>query len=71
MAEGKVVSYDPDSQEGDIEPDSEDHEKVPFYSDGFKDPATKRRLKEGDRVRFDIVGGMTGLMCTDIELLGH
>ncbi len=68
MAEGKVISYDRDSAEGEIRVDHED-DVIPFYSDSFKDPALKDRLREGDHVRFGVVGGMTGMMCTKIELL--
>jgi len=68
MTEGKVVSYDAESHEGNIHPDDEEDE-IPFYSDGIKDEATRARLKEGDRVRFNIEGGMAGLVCVEVERL--
>ena len=69
MATGKVTSYDPDEGEGMIQPDGED-QTLPFDTDSLTDPSLKAHLHVGDRVRFEVEGGLAGVMCTNVERIG-
>ena len=66
MTTGKVISYDPDKGDGMIQPDGQDH-TLPFDTDSLTDASLKAHLHEGDRVRFEVVGGLAGVMCTEVE----
>jgi cold shock CspA family protein len=62
MTTGTIDRYDPEKQEGFIVPDTPDgeHDKIPFESDALEKHHVTD-LKVGDRVRYSVTGGMTGI----------
>ena len=70
MATGRIDDYDPKKREGYIIPDTSDGEndKIPFDEDALK-KHNVTALKNGDKVSFDVEGGLAGLMAKDIRLI--
>ena len=62
------MKYDADNEEGYIEPD-DDHDKIPFDKKSLVDFG-RDRPKAGDRVSFEIEGGMAGLWAKNIRRVG-
>ena len=61
-AQGTIHSYDPEKQQGHIRPDGEEDETIPF------DHITEGQpLREGDRVQYDVVGGLAGNMAKEVR----
>lgn len=61
-ATGYIESYDASKGQGFIQLDDDEDETVPF-----DEVAEGMTVKEGDRVRFDVVGGMAGRMAKNVR----
>lgn len=66
MTRGTVIGYDETRGEGYIKPD-EDEDRIPFDRDSLIDFAPDERPQAGDRVSFDIEGGMAGLWAKHVR----
>ena len=63
MTAGTVVSYDTEKRHGFVRPDGND-DAIPFETE---DSLT---LRAGDRIHFEIEGGMAGEMAKNVQLAG-
>ena len=68
MATGVIVSYDPEEETGYIDPDEGD-DHIPFDAQCVADADEGPMLQEGQRVEFDVEGGLAGLMCRHMRRL--
>ena len=68
-ATGRIVDFDPDSGEGYIDPDEspEGEDMIPFDFEDVDDLEQAEHLTNGQRVRFDARGGMTGEFAVHIS----
>ena len=66
MTRGTVVDYDDDREQGYIEPD-DDHDRIPFDKKSLVDFKQGERPRTGDRVSFEIEGGMAGLWARNVR----
>ncbi len=66
MTRGRVIAYDESSEQGYIQPD-DDHDRIPFDRKSLVDFAQGERPSAGDRVSFDIEGGMAGLWAKNVR----
>lgn len=66
MTRGTVVEYDSEDEEGYIEPD-DDHDRIPFDKKSLVGFKQGERPKAGDRVSFEIEGGMVGLWAKNVR----
>lgn len=64
-AHGTIHEYDPDKGQGRILPDGDEEETIPF-----DEVAEGERIREGDRVTYDVVGGMAGRMAKEVRRIG-
>ena len=68
MTTGVVTSYDPDKREGYLRPDADadgEEEHIPFEL-GDEEPIS---LRAGDRVSYDVEGGLAGIMAIQVRKL--
>ncbi len=65
MTQGTVLSYDSDDGKGYIRPDhdTDENEKIAFD----KDSLAGGEVREGDRVSFDLEGGMVGVFAKNVR----
>lgn len=64
MTTGTITDIDAHKRQGYIRPDTETHgERIPF--DLEKDPDTD--LSPGDRVTYDVEGGLAGIMAINVR----
>lgn len=61
-AHGTIREYDPDKGQGRILPDGDEEETIPF-----DEVAEGERIREGDRVTYDVVGGLAGRMAKAVR----
>ena len=66
MTRGTVVKYDDASEEGYIKPD-EEHDRIPFDRESLAGFALGERPQAGDRVSFEIDGGLAGLWAKNVR----
>lgn len=66
MTTGTVTSYDAEKGSGAVRPDGTKHD-LPFSTKDLARPELQAQLREGDRVRFQIEGGLTGLGITNLR----
>lgn len=65
MTTGTVDQYDADSRRGYIVSDADkDNERIPFELEEDAPPVTK-----GDRVAYDVRGGMAGIIAVSVRLI--
>lgn len=64
---GKIVEYDKEDG-GYIQPDDGSN-KIPFLQEDLKASFREHLFKEGDRVQYDVEGGLAGLKAKDISLI--
>ena len=69
MATGTIKSYDPDDQNGYIEPD-EGNDDIPFDRDALVDFHQGDEIRAGERVTYEVEGGLAGHMATDVRRAG-
>lgn len=68
MTRGTIISYDPEQEEGYIDPDEGD-ERIPFDQESLEDFPADQIPKEGARVSFVVEGGMAGPWAVRVRLL--
>lgn len=66
MTRGTIIAYDDDTGEGYIKPDDE-HDRIPFDRDSLMEFERTERPQPGDRVAFEIEGGMAGLWAKNVR----
>lgn len=66
MTRGTVISYDPDEGSGYIRPD-DDTDRIPFDRESLMDFAEDDNPAAGDRVSFQVEGGMAGIWATHVK----
>lgn len=64
MADGTIMKWDPDTGKGWIDADDD---RIPFETDGLADEVDPADIAEGDRVRFEVEGGLAGVTGIDIR----
>lgn len=63
-AKGTIKEYDPEKEQGRILPDGDEDETIPF-----DDVAEGETIRVGDRVTYDVVGGLAGRMAQQVRKL--
>ncbi|MEX2400385.1 MAG: hypothetical protein WD423_06405 [Rhodothermales bacterium] len=63
-----MITYDSAQSSGYIQPDNDD-ERVPFDRDSLVNYPDDETPTAGDRVRFNVEGGLVGLWATHVERL--
>lgn len=66
MTRGTVVDYDDENEQGYIKPDAED-DRIPFDRASLIDFDRGERPKAGERVAFEIEGGLAGLWAKNVR----
>ena len=66
MTRGTVVEYDTDNDQGYIQPDEND-DRIPFDRDSLVGFGAGERPKPGDRLSFEIEGGISGLWAVNVR----
>lgn len=69
MTRGTVLSYDLERGSGYIEPDDDEHERIPFDDKSLDGFAKGTGPSAGDRVSFQVEGGMAGIWAIHVRLV--
>ncbi len=67
MTTGKIIKYD-EEDGGYIQPD-DGGDKLPFTRSDLTAATQEQTLHEGDRVTFDVEGGLAGVGAKNISLI--
>lgn len=69
MAHGRIKEYDPEDGNGYIAADGSGDE-VPFSRDDLAEGETDDLLRAGDRVTYEVEGGLAGIHAFDVRRVG-
>lgn len=66
MTRGTVIAYNPDEGSGYIQPDKQE-DRIPFDRNSLLEFHEGEHPTAGDRVSFQVEGGMAGLWATHVK----
>ena len=70
MTQGTIVSYDSEEGEGYLDPDEGD-ERIPFGKESLDGYPEGTDPKPGDRVSYQVEGGLAGIYAVHVKRLAE